>query len=73
MLAEAARFRRARLELQEAEIERLRSTLPLEQWQLPLLPVAGMAAERSRRAGSDAAVRRVTKTTRWRRCSTAPT
>jgi arsenite-transporting ATPase len=45
LLAEAARFRRARLELQETEIERLRSTLPLEQWQLPLLPVAGMAAE----------------------------
>ena len=45
LLAEAARFRRARLELQETEIERLRSTLPLEQWHLPLLPVAGMAAE----------------------------
>jgi arsenite/tail-anchored protein-transporting ATPase len=45
LLAEAARFRRARLELQETDIERLRSTLPLEQWQLPLLPVAGMAAE----------------------------
>ena len=43
LLAEAARFRRARLDLQEAEIERLRSTLPLEQWELPLLPVAGMA------------------------------
>ena len=44
VLAEAARFRRARLDLQEAEMARLRSTLPLERWELPLLPVAGMAA-----------------------------
>ncbi len=42
LLVEAARFRRARLALQRAEIERLRRELALDQWHLPLLPVAGL-------------------------------
>jgi len=42
LLVEAADFRRARLALQRNEIERLRRELALDQWHLPLLPVAGL-------------------------------
>ncbi|MBA3604786.1 MAG: AAA family ATPase [Acidimicrobiia bacterium] len=44
VLRHAAEFRRTRLALQAAEIERLRGELALTQWHLPLLPVAGMTA-----------------------------
>ncbi len=43
LLIDAAQFRRARRDLQATEIERLRGELALQQWHLPLLPVAGMA------------------------------
>ncbi|CAN5861694.1 hypothetical protein BH18ACT2_BH18ACT2_06730 [soil metagenome] len=42
LLLDAARFRRARLEVQRTEIERLRVELALDQWHLPLMPVAAM-------------------------------
>jgi len=45
VLRAAAEFRRARLALQAAEIDRLRTELALAQWHLPLLPVAGMTAD----------------------------
>jgi anion-transporting ArsA/GET3 family ATPase len=45
LLLEAANFRRRRLELQQEEISRLRAELALEQWQLPLLPVAALGAD----------------------------
>ncbi len=48
LLREAARFRRARLKLQREEIERLGGELPLDQWQLPLLPVAALSADDAR-------------------------
>jgi arsenite/tail-anchored protein-transporting ATPase len=48
LLREAARFRRSRLELQREEIERLSGELPLDQWLLPLLPVAALSADDAR-------------------------
>ncbi len=48
LLRDAARFRRSRLDLQRAEIERLGEELPLDQWQLPLLPVAALSADDAR-------------------------
>jgi hypothetical protein len=45
LLSRAADYRRSRLELQDEEIARLTRELALEQWQLPLLPVAGLDAE----------------------------
>jgi arsenite-transporting ATPase len=45
LLTEAAEFRRARLQMQREEIERLGVDLALEQWHLPMLPVAGMDAD----------------------------
>ncbi len=44
LLVRAATFRRARLAMQREEIARLRTELALEQWHLPLLPVAGLGA-----------------------------
>ncbi len=44
LLVEAATFRRARLAMQDAEVARLGIELPLAQWHLPLLPVAGLDA-----------------------------
>ena len=43
-LAAAAHFRRARRAVQDAEIERLGEQLALDQWYLPMLPVAGLDA-----------------------------
>lgn len=43
-LAAAAAFRRGRVQLQRDEIARLRTELALEQWHLPMLPVAGLGA-----------------------------
>ena len=37
-------FRRARLAMQRVEIARLSAELALEQWHLPMLPVAGLDA-----------------------------
>ena len=37
-------FRRARLAMQRDEIARLGTELALEQWHLPMLPVAGLDA-----------------------------
>jgi arsenite/tail-anchored protein-transporting ATPase len=45
LLARAADYRRSRLDMQDEEIARLARELALEQWQLPLLPVAGLGAE----------------------------
>jgi hypothetical protein len=45
VLTAAAEFRRARRAVQHAEIERLGEQLALEQWYLPMLPVAGLAAD----------------------------
>jgi anion-transporting ArsA/GET3 family ATPase len=45
LLARAADYRRSRLRMQDDEIERLARELALEQWRLPLLPVAGLDAE----------------------------
>ena len=55
LLAGPPTFRRARRPMQDDEIARLRRELALEQWHLPLLPVAGMGAGRRRRAGGVAA------------------
>jgi anion-transporting ArsA/GET3 family ATPase len=44
LLAAAARYRRSRRAMQADEVARLRRELALEQWHLPLLPVAGLAA-----------------------------
>ena len=38
------------MELQREEIERLGEELPLDQWQLPLLPVAALSADDARGA-----------------------
>lgn len=43
-LAAAAAFRRGRVQLQRDEIARLHTELALEQWHLPMLPVAGLGA-----------------------------
>ena len=43
-LTAAAQFRRARRAVQDAEIERLGEQLALDQWYLPMLPVAGLDA-----------------------------
>ena len=43
-LTAAAHFRRARRAVQDAEIERLGEQLALEQWYLPMVPVAGLDA-----------------------------
>ena len=45
VLAAAARFRRARHAVQDDEIGRLGEQLALEQWYLPMLPVAGLGAD----------------------------
>jgi arsenite/tail-anchored protein-transporting ATPase len=45
LLTAAADYRRSRLEMQHDEIERLARELALDQWHLPLLPVAGLDAE----------------------------
>jgi anion-transporting ArsA/GET3 family ATPase len=45
LLSRAADYRRSRLARQDEEIARLARELALEQWQLPLLPVAGLDAE----------------------------
>jgi anion-transporting ArsA/GET3 family ATPase len=45
LLAAAADYRRSRLDMQHDEIERLARELALDQWHLPLLPVAGLDAE----------------------------
>ncbi len=42
LLTEAATFRRARRQMQDGEIARLADELALDQWHLPLLPVAGL-------------------------------
>jgi Mrp family chromosome partitioning ATPase len=44
LLVAAATFRRGRLALQRAEIARLGTELALDQWHLPMLPVAGLDA-----------------------------
>jgi anion-transporting ArsA/GET3 family ATPase len=44
LLAAAADFRRTRLQLQRDEIARLHAELALEQWHVPMLPVAGLGA-----------------------------
>ena len=44
MLSAAATFRRARRAVQDTEIARLGTQLALEQWHLPMLPVAGLDA-----------------------------
>ena len=44
VLTAAADFRRARRAVQDAEIARLGEQLALEQWHLPMLPVAGLDA-----------------------------
>ena len=44
VLAAAADFRRARRAVQDTEIARLDEQLALEQWHLPMLPVAGLGA-----------------------------
>ena len=44
LLRAAAAFRRSRLAMQRDEIARLSSELALEQWYLPMLPVAGLDA-----------------------------
>ena len=77
LLREAAVFRRARLDMQRVEIARLGTELALEQWHLPMLPVAGLdAADVAGLAGalrrgapvSAARRRRVTRASpaRWR-------
>jgi CobQ/CobB/MinD/ParA nucleotide binding domain len=45
LLTRAADFRRARRQMQDEEIARLGHELSLDQWLLPLLPVAGLDAE----------------------------
>jgi len=45
LLASAARFRRARRDVQRDELERLGRELALDQLHLPLLPVAGVGAD----------------------------
>jgi anion-transporting ArsA/GET3 family ATPase len=45
LLSRAADYRRSRLAMQDEEIARLARELALEQWQLPLLPVARLEAE----------------------------
>jgi arsenite-transporting ATPase len=45
LLSRAADYRRSRLAMQDEEIARLARELALEQWQLPLLPVARLDAE----------------------------
>ena len=45
LLVRAATFRRARRRMQDDEIERLGIELALEQWHLPLLPVAGLGPD----------------------------
>lgn len=45
LLTRAATFRRARLAMQDDETARLGRELGLEQWHLPLLPVAGLGAD----------------------------
>jgi hypothetical protein len=45
LLTSAAAFRRSRQRMQDEEIERLDRAVALEQWLLPLLPVAGLDAE----------------------------
>ena len=58
LLRAAAEFRRSRLAMQRDEIARLGTELALEQWYLPMLPVAGLDATdvatlaRSVRAGT---------------------
>lgn len=53
LLTAAATFRRARLQMQADEIARLAAEVALEQWYLPLLPVAGLdAADVATLAGS---------------------
>jgi hypothetical protein len=42
LLTRAAEYRRSRRRMQDEEIERLAGALPVERWQLPLLPVAGL-------------------------------
>ena len=50
------------------------ATSPLEQWHLPLLPVAGMGAGDVAELATALRAPRVTDAgRRWRRCSTAPT
>jgi arsenite-transporting ATPase len=44
LLHAAATFRRARLAMQREEIARLGTALAIEQWHLPMLPVAGLDA-----------------------------
>ena len=44
LLRAAAEFRRARLHMQREEIDRLATELALEQWHLPMLPLAGLDA-----------------------------
>ena len=56
-LTAAADFRRARRAVQDAEIDRLGEQLALEQWHLPMLPVAGLDAgdvDRARRLAAAA-------------------
>jgi arsenite-transporting ATPase len=45
LLTQAADYRRSRRQMQDEEIERLAGALSVEQWRLPLLPVAGLNAE----------------------------
>ena len=45
VLTAAAEFRRARHAVRDAEIDRLGTHLALEQWHLPMLPVAGLGAD----------------------------
>jgi hypothetical protein len=45
LLLEAAEFRRRRLELQRTEIARVGAELALDQWLLPLLPVAALGVD----------------------------
>jgi anion-transporting ArsA/GET3 family ATPase len=45
LLTRAADYRRARHQLQDDEIGRLSGAIAVDQWQLPLLPVAGLSAE----------------------------
>jgi arsenite-transporting ATPase len=45
LLARAAEFRRARRQMQEAEQERLRTELALDQWLVPMLPLCGLDSD----------------------------
>ena len=44
VLTAAAEFRRARQAMQAHEVARLRESVPLPQWYLPVMPVAGLDA-----------------------------